>query len=251
MTNYPFFIEVTLVGLGLTLSFLMFYYQKKKYGHINRWKKSLHLPHHYKNFQNLYTSVNGFILSKQARAQYDAVDYIYGEIEFYPFIALLSLVKPNHNTVFYDLGCGVGKAVLACAMVFPCHKSIGVELFPELYHCANLQKQRLREQLEYKELADRVQFILGDFLETPLEEATILFINSSTLCEETWKQLSNRCNQLPHLEAIITTTKPLISTLFIPKIKTSLQMSWGIVYAYIHYKENKFSSKQLKILNNL
>ena len=68
-----------------------------------------------------------------ARQKQDAIEYVYGEIEFLPFIALLSLDKPDSKTVFYDLGSGIGKAVLACAMVYPVHKSVGVELLPELY----------------------------------------------------------------------------------------------------------------------
>lgn len=61
------------------------------------------------------------------------MEYAYGEIKFMSFIALLSLTNPDADTVFYDLGSGIGKAVLACSMVFPIRKSVGVELFPELY----------------------------------------------------------------------------------------------------------------------
>lgn len=70
-------------------------------------------------FQNLYEDVDGYSISRKARVKMDAFAYTYGEIEFLSFIALLSLVKPNENSVFYDLGSGTGKAVIAAAMVYP------------------------------------------------------------------------------------------------------------------------------------
>ena len=43
-------------------------------------------------------------------------------------------------------------------------------------------------------------------------------------------------DKLVQLEIIITTSKPLISENFVLKKNTKVQMSWGIVPAYIHYR---------------
>jgi SAM-dependent methyltransferase len=204
---------------------------------IKRWQTSLGLPAHRLAFQDLYNSVDGFKMSRIARNKKDALDYIYGEIDFLSFIALLSLTKPDHNTVFYDLGSGVGKAVLACAMVFPVRKSVGVELLSELHLCACELKKRLATDFKYEHQAQKIDFILGDFLDIPLEDATLIFINSSTLFGTTWEKLCLVLDNSPQACTIISTSKPLISTVFAAKISTRIQMSWGIVPVYIHQRK--------------
>jgi hypothetical protein len=226
-------IQMSLLLLVIGLCGLFFLHQRKRW-RINRWQNALDLPKHTLVFNQLYRSVDGFSLSRQARHQQDALDYIYGEIEFVSFIALLSLTKPDEHTVFYDLGSGVGKAVLACAMVYPVRQCVGVELLPELHECANQQKNQLATQAEYIESTKKIQFILADFLKVDLSDATLIFINSTTLFGETWEQLCNAVHRAPYVETIITTSKPLISDVFISKICTEIQMSWGIVSVYIH-----------------
>lgn len=220
--------------LSAALLFLLFYPSLKEKIRYHAWKKSLHLQQHERIFQDIYQEVNGFALSKQARQQQDACEYVYGEIELLPFIALLSLAKPDEHTVFYDLGAGVGKAVLACAMVYPVARCTGIELFPELYQCALQQKKRLAQHERYTHQAQKIDFILGDFLSVNLSEATYLFINASALFGESWHKLCAIINQLPHVRTVISTSKPLISNILVPTISTQIQMSWGVATAYIH-----------------
>lgn len=214
-----------------------YYRQIQQQTRIKRWKNALQLQKHSQIFEQLYHDVDGFQLSRLARSRYDALDYIYGEIELLPFIALLSLANPKASTVFYDLGCGSGKAVLACAMIYPITKSVGIELLPELHACACTQNKRLAALTDYALTAAKIEFILGDFLELSLEEATFIFINSTTLFGNTWTQICTIMDQLPYLETVISTSKPLISTHFSPTITTKMQMSWGIVPVYIHHKK--------------
>ena len=126
---------------------------------IKAWQRALNVPEHRAVFENLYHDVNGFKLSQQARLKGDAFEYAYGEIEFEPFIALLSLAKTNADTVFYDLGSGTGKAVLAAAMVFPIKKSVGIELFTELHSCAWSQTNKLAKIPSYSQVAKKIEFI--------------------------------------------------------------------------------------------
>jgi hypothetical protein len=232
--------------LGLIILFFSwfgFQYQKKR--RVWQWKKSLGLTQHTATFDYIYKQVNGFHLSREARNEKDDLDYIYGEIDFTSFIALLSLVSPNPNTVFYDLGSGIGKAVLACAMVYPVKKSVGVELLPQLHSCSCTQLNQLKIMADYQEKASTIHFILGDFLTINLEEATLIFINSTTLFGRTWERLCATLNKLPHVQTIITTSKPLISTEFLPQISTQMQMSWGVVPVYIHFRK-QISTNQLE-----
>lgn len=204
---------------------------------ISQWKKTLHIDEHERVFQQLYHHANGFLLSQQARQKNDSLDYVYGEITFLPFLALFSLSQPDEQTVFYDLGCGIGKAVLACAMVYPIAKSVGIEILPHLYFNACRQLDYLAKLPDYAEQTKKVEFILGDFLEVNLHEATIIFINSTSFFGPTWEKICERLEQLPKLKTVITTSKTLPGKHFKVILQTQIEMSWGVVFAYIHARK--------------
>jgi predicted RNA methylase len=234
---------IELLYLILFFFFLTIYcLKKRKQIRINRWAKALSLKKHAQTFQKLYQNINGFILSKKERQKHDALDYVYGEIEFLSFIALLSLTHPNRHTVFYDLGSGTGKAVLACAMVFPIRKSVGIELLPELYLQACKQAKQLAKIKYYAKQGHHIEFILGDFLQVNLTEATTIFINSTALFNPTWNQLCKRLEDLAHLTTVITTSKALSSTSFTVIKQVEVEMSWGVVLAYIHTRKRMQSN---------
>ena len=218
----------------------MYFYQRRDLIRVKRWQNSLNLHDHALVFQQLYQPIDGFMLSRQARKKQDAIEYIYGEIEFLPFIALLSLTQPDCETVFYDLGSGIGKAVLACAMVFPVHESVGVELLSELYLGACNQSQQLKKIPNYSEKAKKIKLIQGNFLEVDLKDATLIFINSTTIMGSLWENLCVRLDDLPQLKTVITTSKALQSNYFLVVKRTKVQMSWGVVEAYIHTKKTNF-----------
>jgi precorrin-6B methylase 2 len=206
-----------------------------KHSHrIRRWKYKLQLDQHAPIFESIYGEVNGFQLSQIAKQHCDAIDYVYGEIEFLPFIALLSLVNPNTETVFYDLGSGTGKAVIACAMVFPVKRAVGIEIFPLLHEASCDQIAKLEVIAGYQQIQERVQFIQGNFLNIDISDANMVFINASTLIGQTWDSLIQRIENTKSINTVITTTKPLNSVVFTMIIATSVAMSWGIVNAYIH-----------------
>nr|WP_238584122.1 hypothetical protein [Legionella tucsonensis] len=210
---------------------------KRKQINVAQWQKSLNLQEHAHVFHLIYTDANGFMLSQNARHEHDAMEYAYGEIEFLSFIALLSLTNPNENTVFYDLGSGTGKAVLACSMVYPVDKSIGIELFPELYLDSCKRLDQLASMKNYAEQAKKIRFILGDFLEVNLDDATLVFINSTAFFGATWEKLCAKLDHLPHINTVITTSKTLSSTHFTLTTCTKVEMSWGVVFAYIHTRK--------------
>lgn len=204
---------------------------------VKRWRKIWAIDSHLAVYQQLYIAVNGFLLSKHARAKQDCLDYIYGEIEFEAFIALISLCKPNTETIFYDLGSGTGKAVLACAMVYPVKKSCGIELFSVLVDCAKARQQQLSQLAAYQEKSAGIHFYQGNILEASFSEATLVFINASAFFGETWLNLSKHLEQLKMGAIVISTSKALQSDLFIILHRTKVKMSWGIVEAFIQHRQ--------------
>ena len=206
---------------------------------IRRWYKALNLDRHYITFQQLYQDIDGFLLSRQARAKHDAIEYTYGEIDFISFSALLSLAHPDSNTIFYDLGSGTGKAVLTAAMVFNAQKSTGIELFNSLHHASLHQKQRLQQLPEYQAKASIIHFIHGDYLLADFSDATMIFIDATALFGETWRALNQHLQQMSVGTKVITTSKKLFSNAFVVKQTTTVKMSWGVVHAYIHQRTHE------------
>ena len=208
----------------------------RQHAAIKRWYNALNLKTHEANHLELYQAIDGFLLSKEARSQQDAIEYTYGEIEFTSFIALLSLTKPDSSTIFYDLGSGTGKAVLACAMVFSVHKSCGIELLGLLNNTALNQQQKLAQLPGYFKQSSALHFTHANFLECNFSEATHLFINATAFFGDSWILVQQALKQLKAGTIIITTSKKLKSDEFIVIKKTKVGMSWGPVAAYIHQR---------------
>ena len=200
---------------------------------VKRWQLAHGLDKHQPVFTKLYADIDGFSLSRIARSQHDAIDYTYGEIDFLSFIALLSLAKPNHQTVFYDLGSGTGKAVLACAMVFNVQRSYGIELFESLNNAACTRQKVLRFLPEYAAISKTIHFIQGDFLHVDFNDATLVFINATGFIGQTWTEISARLTQTTRCTTVISTSKSLKSDAFTITNVTAVRMSWGVVKAYI------------------
>lgn len=200
---------------------------------IWRWQTGIQLKKHLKNLDTVSANVNGFALSRSERQDNDAFEYVYGEIDPTSLLALLSLTRPNASTVFYDLGSGSGKAVLACAMAFNIKKAYGIELFSTLDHAAKQQLSQLSLLPDYPKISQKIEFVCGNFLDTNLADATLIFISATALFGDTWIRLNQQLEQLTQKPIIITTTKKLSSPRFSIRHQTQVRMSWGCVTAYI------------------
>lgn len=193
-------------------------------------------------FKKLYSDVNGYQISLEGRRHNSAKEYTYGEIEFEPFIELLSNYNVNPETVFYDLGSGTGKAVIACAMAFDVAKSCGIELLTPLHKAALLQKERLAKLPNYKAKIDRIVLKHGDLRKADIQDADLIFINSTTF-GNIWPTVCEHVEQVKPGTIVITLTRSLISEQFELLLQDSLKMSWGKVTLFVHKKNSHTSSK--------
>jgi Histone methylation protein DOT1 len=196
------------------------------------WKKKLNIKQKLALFNKVFAHIDGFIISKLARKQQDAPEYLYGEIEFVSFTALLSLTNPNTESIFYDLGSGIGKAVIACALNFPVKMACGIEILAPM-HSAALTAERILA-LECKS-PPNIKFLNTDFLTHPLTDASIIFINATAFIGELWDKLNNKLDQeLQENCYVLSTTKHLKfkRAKFIKH--TNVLMSWGIASVNIY-----------------
>lgn len=226
-----------LIYLIILCCIIFIYLHWFKHRKVKRWLKDLKINKHLTAYLQLYTNVDGFSLSKQARMEHDSLEYVYGEINFISFIALLSLCHPDVDTVFYDLGSGVGRAVIACAMVFNVKQSCGIEILPLLHECAVNMQQKLALNADYKNQASHIIFTLGNFLDYFFTDASLIFINSTAFFGNSWRNISQHLEQVKHGTIIISTSKALYSNGFKIFKTTQVEMSWGVVTAFLQIRQ--------------
>lgn len=119
----------------------------------------------FKIFDDLYRAIDGFRLSYRDRRELlagtlecdlskdeieDLDDHTltYGEAEFQGFMEFLKEAGAVDGQIFYDLGSGVGKAMIAAALSGICFvKVIGVELLPSLIQCSRDVIEELTSQV--------------------------------------------------------------------------------------------------------
>lgn len=86
------------------------------------------------------SSFKGSVASDRSFSNIPVDDYslTYQEIDYVPFTELLRESGAVDGQIFYDLGCGSGKAVVAAALSgIRFVKCVGVEILPTLAYCAS------------------------------------------------------------------------------------------------------------------
>lgn len=193
------------------------------------WRKNYQIPQNLKCIQQLYADIDGFELSRLEKQRHPNLSLTYGEIELESFLALLSLVKPSPLDVFYDLGSGVGKTVIAAAKTYQFKKTYGIETLQSLHLVAEHKKSLCT-------LKTNIEFQHQNVMNASWSDADILFINVASFVAHSWHELCEKLIAHP-ASTIITCSKPLPKDHFDIQT-TQVQCSWGVVPAYIHRRKN-------------
>ena len=195
--------------------------------HIYRWKKRYQIDKYINYIESLYRDTNGYSISKAAREHQPALEFTYGEINLQSFLALLSMVAPKKDDIFYDLGSGLGKTVLACSLVYKLQKCCGIEYLPELYQIACQLRQN--SSIPTQKIIYHQQHIL----EANWDEASIIFLNVASFLPDVWQDINQKIARYP-TPKIISCAKPLEISKNYQQTKTKVLSSWGIIPVYIY-----------------
>lgn len=167
-------------------------------------------------------------------------EFTYGEIVPASFLQLLRLTSPVEGEIFYDLGCGAGKAVFSAALGFPFLKVIGVELIPPMFQfCAKLKIQfiRLFNEIKYFKLqVPDVEFIHGDLLRVDFSDGNIFFLNATCFRDLDWDDLMRKLLALPVGIRVIVVSRQLDSEAFERIESGAYAMSWGFSSVFVYRK---------------
>lgn len=189
-----------------------------------RWEKHYQIQKHLQTIDNLYKNINGFHISKSARIE-DNLALTYGEIDLRSFLALLSLTAPKPYWNFYELGCGLGKTVMAASLCYQFQKSVGIDCLKPLIDAANTRNK-----------FSNIEFIIADIQEFSYHDANLIFINVASFVPEVWSNLSQKLRAYSDVY-MISCAKPLAQSTILHQ--TLVECSWGIIPAYIQYFPKK------------
>ena len=149
---------------------------------------------------------------------------------------------------FYDLGSGIGKPVIASALVCDwLHEFIGIEIQNDLYENSIQARDRYNTLSNQKGDTSNVQFLLGSFFEHQdwVENGDVIFVNSTAFSSSTMKQLIEIAKKCKKGCYIVTLTHNLLdeqgcgrcsSDFFDLVDEFRLEMSWGEADYFVHFK---------------
>lgn len=199
-----------------------------------RWQRSQRIRKFTQAMQALYALQQGAVISLQARQrrQLQSTEFVYGEIETLSFAALLQRLPIAPGSVFYDLGSGTGKAVVAAAMLYPKINSVGIEIIPELQIASLRVSSKLPEQQR-----QRIQFICADIKQYPFyEDADIVFMNATGFFAQSWQAMVGLLAKTRRGTRIIVSSKRLPPSHFKLLYQADICMSWGFCGVRIYEK---------------
>lgn len=195
-------------------------------------------------YKNIHARRISQIERKRRRLEEDA--FVYGEIEFLPFFALLEKVKPQQGEVFYDLGCGSGRAVYTAALNYDLSRAYGIEWLQGLYAVAarNLEKAELLIKSHdryfiatYLQRLATVGFVNGNFLDYDITDGDVVFVNATCFGSILWEKTIKKLIDLKSGSRVIVTSKKILDQRFALLEQCFAVMSWGVSSIHIYIKQ--------------
>jgi SAM-dependent methyltransferase len=103
---------------------------------------------------------------------------LYGEVTQDSTDAIVDTFKDyfNENTVFYDLGCGLGKMVAHIGLQYNVKKSCGIELSEERLSAAYMIKNTY--------CGDNVTYIHDDIFKVDISDANVVYVDNTGMVDK-------------------------------------------------------------------
>lgn len=152
--------------------------------------------------------------------------------------------------MFYDIGSGAGKGVIAAALLYPFQKCVGIE-FLEKLHALALEVQQIyvenipsvfqgnQHLFPLLQQPNIIDFINNDFLKEDWSNASVILANSTCFSIELMLQIGNKAKKECKSGTIIVTFTKRITNLGDEwELRNGFRrnMSWGIATVYVHRK---------------
>mmetsp|Transcript_59098 Transcript_59098/g.136349 ORF Transcript_59098/g.136349 Transcript_59098/m.136349 type:complete len:315 (-) Transcript_59098:8-952(-) len=153
-----------------------------------------------------------------------------GDARLAGIAAVFEEVQPKEGETFLDCGSGVGKAVLAFALLYPTCQCAGVELRPALHEAAVHASSALPGLV-----ARRIRWHLGDMFELDWGEASVLLLNSTGFDESLMQKCIEKLSSCQVGSRAIVMSQPLSAAGWKETRPSGLfRFSWGNATVYFY-----------------
>lgn len=182
--------------------------------------------------RTLYEGVSGYAISQTARAGMDeqqSRQYTYGEYLTESLRRMLALALPRPGEVFFDLGSGVGVALLTAHLQYPFGRSIGVELLGALHDTAVAQLRRFSMLLPAVAAQRPVDLRHEDILQTDLHDADVVLGHWVCFDDALMPALERKLSELRSGARVLISSKSLFDERFRLLDTVEYSTSWDTV----------------------
>ncbi|OGK16347.1 hypothetical protein A2690_01170 [Candidatus Roizmanbacteria bacterium RIFCSPHIGHO2_01_FULL_39_12b] len=193
-----------------------------------------------KIFDELYPDRSGYYISLNDRKKLgkSKPSFTYGEIDFMSFATIFSLANVKAGEIFYDLGCGVGKPVIAGALLKPFGKCIGVELLPGLYKRACEIKQRFDKEFKPTIEGHRadISFINKDLLDVDISSGDVFYLAATCFNDNLIEAITKKTKDVKVGSRFMMLSKQIHDRSLFLQWASVKKMGWGDEILYIYKK---------------
>jgi Histone methylation protein DOT1 len=171
----------------------------------------------------------------------------YGEIDFVSIGEIFYTIQERYGDlpqggIFYDLGSGIGKAILAAALLGNFSECRGIEILSGLHEIAlklideynNNFTGHVLKNSDLWTVMPRLRSIKGDVCQDDWSDAAFIFVNSTCFSEEMMAFISGV--PVPVGTFAVSLTRPLHATSWAQLETVVKKMSWGEATIYIQRK---------------
>ena len=155
-----------------------------------------------------------------------------------------------NDGIFYDLGSGTGKPVIAMSLMHKFKKLTGIEYLENLIKLSKEIKTTYDETINEKFNKNKdllsftspntIEFVQGDFFKQDWKDASMIFANSTCFSMPMIENIAKKANkECKSGTIIITFTKKLNQLNSDWELKDGFRrlMTWGIATIYIHRRK--------------
>jgi SAM-dependent methyltransferase len=195
------------------------------------------------HLEDLFYDLQGYELSRVGRLKLGRTDdytLTYGEVTPEAMEMIVEKTAPAPGAVFYDLGCGVGKAVLFAAALRPFARCTGIEIVPDLYVAAQQARERFEEsaRTDYPDAAKEITFVQGDIFTQDLSDADVVFSHCTCFDEDLMARLATVLGGLRSGAQAVTVTKELpAGSGFTLRESVPFRLGWGEATVFFYRKD--------------
>ena len=166
--------------------------------------------------------------------------HIYGEVLYPTLSDIFSILRKRNllsgGEVFYDLGSGIGKAVIAASLLHNFSKCCGIELVRSLFEISvKLKENYEKTRFRLDGGGTSVEFFNADILEFDWSDCDVFFINSTCFDEDFMRTVGEKASRKGTIG--ISTSKRMDKRKWSLLEMIKKPMSWGNASVFIHVRK--------------